>query len=200
MSNYLSPKRRYVAMRQEIVEAAQQIMQQDGTDGLSMRSIARRVKTSPANLYEYFLNKEEIIFSVYNEVLHSLCAHLHQLKPTNDARTNLFNLANEYVHFIIQDPTQIQIVSHALQAEKLIQRTDEPSDRRQPTAPPSCRSAPHDRQAAQERTGNSPKSIAPDAMTTFYRENVQSIYDLFLGAIERCVAEGVIQRDTSMTT
>lgn len=54
-------QRRHARTRQEILEAALEILYQDGPDKLSMREIARRVDYSPAGLYEYFENKEEII-------------------------------------------------------------------------------------------------------------------------------------------
>lgn len=204
-SNNSSSSRRYSVMRQEIIDAAQQIMRQDGSDGLSMRSIARRVKTSPANLYEYFLNKEEIIFSVYNETLHLLCTHLRQLEPTGDARADLFNLSLEYIRFIIQDPRQIQIVSHALQTEKLIQKQEDPSRGSQHAADPQFINRQQDQldqqrgQEQQEYFSILPKDLPPDTMTVYYRENVEGIYELFRKAIDRCIDQGVIQQ-TTMTS
>lgn len=176
MSKILYPKRRYTIMRQEIIQAAQQIIQHDGVDGLSMRSIARLVNTSPANLYEYFLNKEEIVLSVYSETLNSLHGHLQDLGRTNDPRADLLTLSTAYVDFIIQDPSQIQIVSHALQLEGIF-----------------------DVQEKARSCLQSEDSREQNAVFLLYTTSAQGIYQLFLHAIERCIEERALQNSTDMT-
>ena len=54
-------ERRYARTRQEILDAAMELVQEKGPDKLSMRELARRVDYSPAGLYEYYENKDEII-------------------------------------------------------------------------------------------------------------------------------------------
>lgn len=63
-----TPKeRRHARTRQEILDAALAILHEKGPEKLSLRAIARRVDYSPAGLYEYFANKEEIISAVCAE-------------------------------------------------------------------------------------------------------------------------------------
>lgn len=52
------------ALRTRIVEAARDIVSQEGLDALSMRALAERIEYSPATLYLHFRDKEEILRGV----------------------------------------------------------------------------------------------------------------------------------------
>lgn len=191
MSKPIPTKRRYTAMRQEIVQAAQQIIQHEGVDGLSMRSIARVVKTSPANLYEYFLNKEEIILSVYSDSLSALYEHLSMLELTNDARADLLALSQTYINFIIQDPSQIHIVSQALQIEGVIESQVDFSSRNQNSA--------QLREPQLAHTHCKMDSLRhANPILQLYQESVAGIYRLFVQAIERCQRSGTLKHSSNL--
>lgn len=193
MTKPIPTKRRYTAMRQEIVQAAQQIIQHEGVDGLSMRSIARLVKTSPANLYEYFLNKEEIILSVYSDSLNALYEHLSVLKPTSDARADLLILSQTYINFIIQDPSQIHIVSQALQIEGFVEAQADLSSLSKNRANMLGRQSFHSRCKIESPLHSNP-------VLHLYQESVAGIYHLFVQAIERCQHSGTFNRSSKLMT
>lgn len=52
------------ALRTLILEAARDILSEEGLDGLSMRAIADRIEYSPATIYLYFRDKNELIRDV----------------------------------------------------------------------------------------------------------------------------------------
>jgi AcrR family transcriptional regulator len=52
------------ALRTLILEAARDILSEQGLDALSMRAIAERIEYSPATIYLYFRDKEELILEV----------------------------------------------------------------------------------------------------------------------------------------
>lgn len=52
------------ALRTRIVEAARDIVSQEGLDALSMRALAERIEYSPATLYLHFRDKDEILRGV----------------------------------------------------------------------------------------------------------------------------------------
>jgi AcrR family transcriptional regulator len=54
-------------LRQRIVEAARDIVSEEGLDGLSMRALAVRIGYSPATIYHHFHDKEELLGSVMEE-------------------------------------------------------------------------------------------------------------------------------------
>lgn len=55
------------ALRTRMVEAARDILSEKGVDGLSMRSLAERIEYSPATIYLYFRDKNELL----GEVIHA---------------------------------------------------------------------------------------------------------------------------------
>jgi len=52
------------ALRTRIVEAARDIVSEEGLDALSMRAIAERIEYSPATIYLYFRDKDEMLREV----------------------------------------------------------------------------------------------------------------------------------------
>lgn len=59
-----SRERAREALRTRIVEAARDIVSQEGLDALSMRALAERIEYSPATLYLHFRDKDEILRGV----------------------------------------------------------------------------------------------------------------------------------------
>jgi AcrR family transcriptional regulator len=54
-------------LRARIVEAARDLLSEQGLDALSMRAIAERIEYSPATIYLYFRDKEELTTEVIRE-------------------------------------------------------------------------------------------------------------------------------------
>lgn len=59
-------------LRERIVEAARDILSERGLEGFSMREIARRIEYSPATIYLYFANKEDLLRAVVAEGMRRL--------------------------------------------------------------------------------------------------------------------------------
>jgi AcrR family transcriptional regulator len=96
----LSPReRRHARTRQEILDAALGILNEVGPGKLSLREIARRVDYSPAGLYEYFSNKEEIIDAVCAEGDQRLQLYLRAVPTDLPADDFLIELGMAYIKF-----------------------------------------------------------------------------------------------------
>ncbi|MFA9378958.1 MAG: TetR/AcrR family transcriptional regulator [Lachnotalea sp.] len=54
-------EREKTAMREDILNAARKLVASSGLDGISIRKIAGMIEYSPAIIYHYFKNKEEIV-------------------------------------------------------------------------------------------------------------------------------------------
>jgi len=61
LDNKTPSERRYEKTRQGILSAARTLLLEGGVEAISMRTLADKVDYSPAALYKYFANKEEII-------------------------------------------------------------------------------------------------------------------------------------------
>ncbi|MDP3386291.1 MAG: TetR/AcrR family transcriptional regulator [Eubacteriales bacterium] len=85
-------------MKHIIIEAAENIIATDGIDGLSIRKIARQIEYSPATIYHYFDDKEEILNVVmqkgYAKILKAISANnLDNLK----GKEKLVEMSKNYI-------------------------------------------------------------------------------------------------------
>ncbi len=85
-------------MKHIIIEAAEDIIATDGIDGLSIRKIARQIEYSPATIYHYFEDKEEILNVVmqkgYSKILSAISGtNLEHLK----GKDKLIEMSKSYI-------------------------------------------------------------------------------------------------------
>ncbi len=87
-------------IRKEILECALKIINQEGIDNFSMRKLAEKAEMSPANLYNYYSSKENIIIELDNNGFKIL---YHKVKnAVNSASTPIDKikaLVREYIEF-----------------------------------------------------------------------------------------------------
>lgn len=87
------------ALRARILDAAQRIVTREGYASLSMRKIADAIGYSPASLYLYFENRDEIACALGNEGHAQLLAQLEPLARIAHPGERLRALAHAYVAF-----------------------------------------------------------------------------------------------------
>lgn len=109
-------RRRYIETRQEIVSAAYTIIRANGVNSLSMRAIARAVHMSPANLYEYFANKDEIVHSVFAKTMAALEAQVRQVDKNLPPQEYLIALCLSYLEFADKEQEQMLVMCDTIQA------------------------------------------------------------------------------------
>jgi AcrR family transcriptional regulator len=101
----LSPRqRRHLRTKEAILDAARQIIREDGPEGLSMRQIADRIDYSAAGLYEYFGSKEEIVTAVCHQGHERLAAYMMQVEPNLSPAVYLNAIGQQYISFALQNP------------------------------------------------------------------------------------------------
>lgn len=69
-------EREKAEMREDILNAAREIVASSGVDGISIRKIAGIIEYSPAIIYHYFKNKEEIVEILIEENYRKILAAL----------------------------------------------------------------------------------------------------------------------------
>jgi AcrR family transcriptional regulator len=97
-------QRRHVRTKQAILDAALEIVIQDGPAALSMRSLAERIDYSPAGLYEYFGSKEEIIGAVCDEGQRMLYEAMEQADASLPPVEHLYHIGKAYIDFALEHP------------------------------------------------------------------------------------------------
>ena len=85
MAEGTAREKRHARTKQAILDAAQQIIAERGTEGLSMREIAQRIEYSPSGLYEYFRSKDEIIQGLCDEGFERLSERIRYRIATEHA-------------------------------------------------------------------------------------------------------------------
>ncbi|MEW5979308.1 MAG: TetR/AcrR family transcriptional regulator [Acidobacteriota bacterium] len=71
-------------LRQQILDAARQLFVQEGYENVSMRKIADRIEYSPATLYTYFKDKDEILDCLCQETFLKL--HVEKLAAAHQSK------------------------------------------------------------------------------------------------------------------
>ena len=101
------------ALRTRIVEAARDIVSENGLDALSMRAIAERVEYSPATLYLYFRDKEDLLREVVVEGFRRLAeASRTQLEgvEASDPAAQHRALGRAYARFALENTAYFRVM------------------------------------------------------------------------------------------
>lgn len=112
MSGQFKLDNRYETTRQKILDEAYRIVIHQGIDQLSMRSIATAVKSSPANLYEYFTSKDEIVYELHTKLLNDLAIHLQSVDNQLSPDDYLEQLGVAYLNFAVQHSVLFKLHGH----------------------------------------------------------------------------------------
>jgi AcrR family transcriptional regulator len=104
-------ERQKESLRQDILDAAREILLAEGYAKLSMRRIAKRIEYSPTTIYIYFKNKDEILYHLCEESLE------RQFEAMNAAASNesspglrLRATLSAYIDFGLSEPDRYQII------------------------------------------------------------------------------------------
>lgn len=112
MSEQIKLDTRYETNRQKILDEAYRIVLHQGIDQLSMRSIATAVKSSPANLYEYFTSKDEIVYELHTKLLDDLACHLQTVDKQLPPNEYLEQLGIAYLDFAQRHSALFKLYGH----------------------------------------------------------------------------------------
>ncbi len=112
MSEQIKNDTRFETNRQKILDEAYRIVLHQGIDQLSMRSIATAVKSSPANLYEYFTSKDEIVYELHVKLLDDLACHLRTVDTHQAPDEYLEQLGIAYLDFAQRHSALFKLYGH----------------------------------------------------------------------------------------
>ena len=87
-------------LRQEILDAAREILVREGYEHLSMRKVADKIDYSPTAIYLHFKDRDELVFCVCEEFMSGLLAELKQVvSRTADPVMALKKGLRRYIEF-----------------------------------------------------------------------------------------------------
>ncbi|WP_187774380.1 TetR/AcrR family transcriptional regulator [Lolliginicoccus suaedae] len=93
--------------REEIVQAARQLIEAEGPDALSMRRLAGVVKSSPMALYHHVDGRADLLAAV----LQVICAELPRPLLPDDPQERMVRLASLVQQVMLQNPWSLEILS-----------------------------------------------------------------------------------------
>ncbi len=87
-------------LRQEILDAARDILVRDGYEGLSMRKVADKIDYSPTAIYLHFQDRDELVFQVCQDLMGGLVRELRRIEEqTADPLAGLRKGLRAYIDF-----------------------------------------------------------------------------------------------------
>lgn len=97
--------RQKALLRQDILDAARDILVREGYDGLSMRKVAEKIDYSPTAIYLHFKDRDDLVFSVCEEVMSGLVRELQSVVRNHaDPLVALEKGLRRYVDFGLSHP------------------------------------------------------------------------------------------------
>lgn len=91
-------------LRELIISASTELIQEAGLGGLSAREIARRISYSPGTLYNSFENLDDLVLTIEGRLLDALLDDLSAVPEGDDPRERLYRIANAYLAFAARNP------------------------------------------------------------------------------------------------
>lgn len=91
-------------LRELIIAASTELIQESGLSGLSAREIARRINYSPGTLYNSFENLDDLVLTIEGRLLDDLLGALAAVPKAGDARERVHKLARCYLAFAWNNP------------------------------------------------------------------------------------------------
>jgi AcrR family transcriptional regulator len=98
------------ALRQSILDAATQLIIENGHENLSIRKIAEKIEYAPSTIYLYFQDKFEILASICLEVFEKLTTSLEAIaEQATDPVEGLRQGLRCYIEFGLANPSYYQV-------------------------------------------------------------------------------------------
>jgi AcrR family transcriptional regulator len=91
-------------MRDKIVEAATLMFLEDGYEKTSIRNIAEKIEYSPATIYLYFKDKDELFFAIHDIGFQLLLREMEKAGKIKNPLKRLREIGATYIEFALKNP------------------------------------------------------------------------------------------------
>ncbi|MEM9673349.1 MAG: TetR/AcrR family transcriptional regulator [Cyclobacteriaceae bacterium] len=97
-------------MRTLILSTATNLFVERGYESVSMRNIAEVMEYSPATIYLYFKDKNELLYALSEEGFRKFFTYFQSLPPQDDPLKRLQELGRIYVRFALENPVYYDLM------------------------------------------------------------------------------------------
>jgi AcrR family transcriptional regulator len=91
-------------LKKDILEAAKELFTKKGLEATSIRAIAEKIEYSPATIYLYYKDKNEIVHALHAEGFKLLVSHFAVLNHISHPFERLKGMGRAYLQFAMQNP------------------------------------------------------------------------------------------------
>lgn len=91
-------------MRQRIIDAAMHMFLEEGYNKTSIRNIAEAIEYSPATIYLYYKDKDELLYAVQKEAFDKLLETFEKEATATDPLLRLEQIGKSYLRFGMDNP------------------------------------------------------------------------------------------------
>ena len=109
-------------LRDLILLKAKEIIIRDGQDKLSIRKIATEIEYSPATIYLYFQDKDEILYQMMQKGFELLANEMQEIFKEASAVKRVFHIGKAYVDFGMNHPDWYDLMFNSEAPMKHIER------------------------------------------------------------------------------
>ena len=91
-------------MRKLILDGAQTLFLANGFDKVSIRTIADEIEYSPATIYLYYKDKNELLFALHQRGFAKMVQEFQPLLALTDPFEKLVEMGRSYIRFAVENP------------------------------------------------------------------------------------------------
>ncbi|MCX9009496.1 MAG: TetR/AcrR family transcriptional regulator [Candidatus Methanoperedens sp.] len=91
-------------MRKLILKTAMKLFLEEGFENITIRRIAEKIEYSPATIYLYFKDKDEILYTLHNEGFEELYRRQLSTLSIKDPLQRLREQGEVYISFALENP------------------------------------------------------------------------------------------------
>lgn len=97
-------------LKKDILAAAKELFTEKGFEATSIRAIAERIEYSPATIYLYYKDKNEIVHALHQDGFNLLMQHFSTVDFTRSAFEQLKALGKAYMEFAAMHPDVYKLI------------------------------------------------------------------------------------------
>jgi len=97
-------------MREMILQSAHKLFIDRGFEEVSIRNIAESIEYSPATIYLYFKDKNEIFYALHGEAFKKFNNYMSDLATIADPFDRLIAMGEKYIQFTMDHPQYYEIM------------------------------------------------------------------------------------------
>jgi AcrR family transcriptional regulator len=97
-------------LKDDILKAAKKLFMDGGFEAISIRNIAEKIEYSPATIYLYYKDKNDIIHALHQDGFKLLIEHFAVLGTIANSFERLKAMGKAYIQFAIKHPDVYQLI------------------------------------------------------------------------------------------